>query len=593
MTDDPQPSASPVPWAGRIIRAVSFAGQDLRGIDLRQCRLHNVDLRGADLRGALLDGAVLDSCVLTGATMDHASLTGTVVRRSNLDDVRLDESVLDDVVFQLSSLRRSSFDGAALRDVKMLHCGLAFAELENIVIAGDVVIVGNDDGRSLKPDLDPWQSSSLRDRVVALIDADADSLRALALGLGPRSDLRNDVAALQNHVVHPDAVERVDTAVRTLNAGLAKLSAAATTLRQFTGEEDIGDTIEALTVEADMLSNSVLLVGDSTRLGRPEDPVPPTVASQVDRLLASTPRWTDLCARIHSSSVTPLLMHRLAENDRRFLGAVQNGWADVETALTEFRTLTMSRAELHMRTTELRQVERIEGLAIAYEEGTSNAAVDVALSDGHPAPTFSGRQLPWSSFRNARLPRGSDFSFTDLRNADLRQLRGRSLHFRHADMSGARCDGASLRGADLRGVRAVGTGLDGADLTDALVDGADFTGVDFSAAEIAGIDFRSADLGRARFHPSQLDQVIMTPRQTATIVTGSRRLGGGVSLERPHARTRRTSRISTAASHDTTPTMRPTGSVPQLPPAGPEAPEDRTPRPQRPTGPSDGPSLSL
>lgn len=120
--------------------------------------------------------------------------------------------------------------------------------------------------------------------------------------------------------------------------------------------------------------------------------------------------------------------------------------------------------------------------------------------------------VPGVNWNNCRLE-GSQLSYRDLTEANMRsaRLRGAQLSsavLQRADLAYSELAGADLRYTDLRQAQLVGANLQGAELGNA-----DLREADLSYADLAGADLGGANLHGARLaHTIWVDQRVCAPR---------------------------------------------------------------------------------
>ena len=169
--------------------------------------------------------------------------------------------------------------------------------------------------------------------------------------------------------------------------------------------------------------------------------------------------------------------------------------------------------KLHLTRRDIRKINLWRGLG--EDEATGFLPFDLG-----------GANFSWSDLREADLA-GVDLQETRLLDADLREsdlkwanLQGsylRSAKFQGADLSYANLRGANLQGCDLERVPMISTNLrdadlrianlGGANLAEAVFRDADLREADFQGANLSGTDLRGADLREADLRNAYLETV--------------------------------------------------------------------------------------
>jgi uncharacterized protein YjbI with pentapeptide repeats/pSer/pThr/pTyr-binding forkhead associated (FHA) protein len=108
------------------------------------------------------------------------------------------------------------------------------------------------------------------------------------------------------------------------------------------------------------------------------------------------------------------------------------------------------------------------------------------------------RVLPACGFSDCNLV-GRDFSFCNLRDADLSRV-----DFAQVKLADAQLRGANLRECNLTGIHLVGVDLTGTDFSNALMVEADLTDSNLTGADLSGANLKGARLSRALLKDSKL-----------------------------------------------------------------------------------------
>ena len=112
--------------------------------------------------------------------------------------------------------------------------------------------------------------------------------------------------------------------------------------------------------------------------------------------------------------------------------------------------------------------------------------------------------------------RGADYSYTDLRGADLSRASLTFANFDLSDLRGALLAGADLSGAnfyraELSGTDLSGANFSGANLRDAVLTGANLTGTNLTDVDLSHVDLCDANLEEAVVDEGPLIKRQMVP----------------------------------------------------------------------------------